>query len=125
MARAVGGFAPGFGAFTFSVGHPSTATSGSQAVATLHCIFRVLGYAAFAGLAGSLSVRFLGWPTGSTGKLKATTLPADVLHLDAMASWVGGLITILVANPRLKAIAKFGGWPSPASVCCHSPAGGG
>lgn len=35
------------------------------------------------------------------------TVPADVLHLDAMALWVGGLAVILVAKPPPSAIARF------------------
>jgi copper transport protein len=59
---------PVSGAFTFSVGRPTvaaaTAGSGSPLVAVLYWIFRVLGYLAFAGLAGSLGFLFLCWPDG-------------------------------------------------------------
>jgi copper transport protein len=37
----------------------------------------------------------------------AATLPADVLHLDAMALWVGGLAVILLAKPPPASIARF------------------
>jgi copper transport protein len=196
---------PVSGAFTFSVGHATvaaaTAPVGSTSVAVLYWIFRVLGYVAFAGLAGSLGFLFLCWPNGSIsrrliwgswatlaiataadallqgpygagvgldhvfdGGLLAVTmgiplgtglaarmsllaltapvvadaypfgrrtiaavllnglaatwsisghdagalrLPADVLHLDAMALWVGGLAVILLATPPAEAIARF------------------
>jgi copper transport protein len=194
------------GAFTFSVGHPTVAAAtaaanASPTVGVLYWIFRVLGYLAFAGLAGSLGFLFLCWPKGSIdrrliwgswtalavatvadallqgpygaglgidhvfdGGLLAVTLgiplgtglalrlsllaltapviadafpygrrtiaavllnglaltwsisghtagalrlPADVLHLDAMALWVGGLAVILLAKPPAAAIARF------------------
>ncbi|MFC0548870.1 copper resistance CopC/CopD family protein [Kutzneria chonburiensis] len=196
---------PVSGAFTFSVGHATvaaaTAPTGDPGVALLYWIFRVLGYVAFAGLAGSLGFLFLCWPNGSIdrrltwgswialavatvadavlqgpygaglgldhildgGLLAVTlgiplgtglvlrlsllaltapviadafprgrrtiaalllnglaltwsvsghaagpaTLPADVLHLDAMALWLGGLAVILLAKPPPAAIARF------------------
>jgi copper transport protein len=196
---------PVSGAFTFSVGHATvaaaTVNTGDPVVAVLYWIFRVLGYVAFAGLAGSLGFLFLCWPNGSVdrrpiwgswaalafatvadallqgpygaglgldhvldGGLLAVTLgiplgtglvlrlsllaltapmiadafargrrtiatlllnglaltwsmsghaagparlPADVLHLDAMALWVGGLAVILLAKPPPAAIARF------------------
>ena len=196
---------PVSGAFTFSVGRPTvaaaTASSSSPLVAVLYWIFRVLGYLAFAGLAGALGFLFLCWPDGRLdrrlawgswtalviatgadallqgpygaglgidhvfdGGLLAVTLgiplgtglalrlsllaltapviadafprgrrtiaavllnglaltwsisghdagairlPADVLHLDAMALWIGGLVVILLAKPPPTAIARF------------------
>jgi copper transport protein len=204
---------PVSGAFTFSVGHPTVATTaavttGSPTVAVLYWIFRVLGYLAFACLAGSLGFLFLCWPNGCVdrrlawggwaalamataadallqgpygaglgldhvfdgGLLAVTmgiplgtglllrlsllaltvpviadawpfgrrtmaalllnglavtwavsghaagpvTLPADVLHLDAMALWIGGLAVILLAKPPPEAIARF----SPVAMAC-------
>jgi len=197
---------PVSGAFTFSVGRPTVAAATAAAnagptVSVLYWIFRVLGYLAFAGLAGSLGFLFLCWPKGSIDRrliwgswtalavatvadallqgpygaglgldhvfdggllavtlgiplgtglalrlsllaltapviadafpfgrrtiaavllnglaltwsisghaAGAATLPADVLHLDAMALWVGGLAVILLAKPPPEAIARF------------------
>lgn len=62
---------PVSGAFTFSVGHPSSTTvaapkqSGSATVVVLYWTSRVLGYAAFALLVGAVGFVLLCWPEGA------------------------------------------------------------
>lgn len=62
---------PVSGAFTFSVGHPSSTTiaapkqSGSAPVDIMYWTSRVLGYAAFALLMGAVGFVLLCWPEGA------------------------------------------------------------
>lgn len=64
---------PVSGAFTFSVGHPSSTTaapkqSGSATVDVLYWTGRVLGYASFALLLGAVGFVLLCWPEGAADR---------------------------------------------------------